>query len=87
MSPFFLSIINIHMKKILTQYLWIFVTIFLLLNLTITILPKKENRLDKLDEMIKKVEQKEIILTPTEKLLERKATENDWEEVDKETNK
>ena len=39
------------------------------------------------DEMIKKVEQKEIILTPTEKLLERKATEKDWEEVDKETNK
>lgn len=75
------------MKKILTQYLWIFVTIFLLLNLTITILPKEENRLDKLDEMIKKVEQKEIILTPTEKLLERKATEKDWEEVDKETNK
>jgi len=75
------------MKKILTQYLWIFVTIFLLLNLTITILPKEENRLDKLDEMIKKVEQKEIILTPTEKLLEQKATEKDWEEVDKETNK
>jgi preprotein translocase subunit SecG len=75
------------MKKILTQYLWIFVTIFLLLNLTIFILPKEENRLDKLDEMIKKVEQKEIILTPTEKLLEQKATEKDWEEVDKETNK
>jgi preprotein translocase subunit SecG len=75
------------MKKILTQYLWIFVTIFLLLNLTIIILPKEENRLDKLDEMIKKVEQKEIILTPTEKLLEQKATEKDWEEVDKETNK
>ena len=74
------------MKKILTQYLWIFVTIFLLLNLTIIITPEK-NRLDKLDEMIKKVEQKKIILTPTEKLLERKATEEDWEEVDKETNK
>ena len=74
------------MKKILTQYLWIFVTIFLLLNLTITITPKK-NSLDKMFDMIKEVEQKKIILTPTEILLERKTTEKDWEEVDNNSTK
>jgi hypothetical protein len=74
------------MKKILTQYLWIFVTIFLLLNLTITITPKK-NSLDKMFNMIEDVEQKKKILTQTEKELEKLATERDWEQVDKDTTK
>tara|TARA_R110000822_G_scaffold23969_9_gene73420 strand:+ start:90 stop:314 length:225 start_codon:yes stop_codon:yes gene_type:complete len=74
------------MKKILTQYLWLFVTIFLLLNLTITITPKK-NSLDKMFNMIEDVEQKKKILTQTEKELEKLATERDWEQVDKDTTK
>jgi len=74
------------MKKILTQYLWIFVTIFLLLNLTITITPKK-NSLDKMFDMIEDVEQKKKILTQTERELEKLATERDWEQVDKDTTK
>ena len=74
------------MKKILTQYLWIFVTIFLLLNLTITITPKK-NSLDKMFDMIEDVEQKKKILTQTEIELEKLATERDWEQVDKDTTK
>jgi preprotein translocase subunit SecG len=74
------------MKKILTQYLWIFVTIFLLLNLTITITPKK-NSLDKMFNMIEDVEQKKKILTHKEIELEKLATEKDWEEVDKDSNK
>ena len=74
------------MKKILTQYLWLFVTIFLLLNLTITITPKK-NSLDKMFNMIEDVEQKKKILTQTERELEKLATERDWEQVDKDTTK
>ena len=74
------------MKKILTQYLWIFVTIFLLLNLTITITPKK-NSLDKMFNMIEDVEKRKKILTQTEKELEKLATERDWEQVDKDTTK
>ena len=38
-------------------------------------------------DMIKEVEQKKIILTPTEILLERKTTEKDWEEVDNNSTK
>ena len=47
----------------------------------------KTNVLEELEEKIKKVEQKEIILTENEKQLEKKATEKDWQEVDKATDK
>ena len=47
----------------------------------------KPNVLEELEEKIKKVEQKEIILTEREKQLERQATEKEWQEVDKQTDK
>ena len=47
----------------------------------------KQNVLEELEEMIKKVEQKEIILTEHEKELEKKATEKEWQEVDNSTDK
>ena len=45
------------------------------------------NVLEELEEKIKKVEQKEIVLTETEKQLEKQATEKEWQEVDKQTDK
>ena len=48
---------------------------------------QKPNPLEKIEEKIKKVKENEIVLTPTEKELEKKATEKEWEEVDKESNK
>ena len=47
----------------------------------------KTNVLEELEEKIKKVEQKEIILTEHEKELEKKATEKEWQEVDNSTDK
>jgi len=47
----------------------------------------KTNVLEELEEKIKKVQEKEIILTENEKELEKKATEKDWQEVDKATDK
>ena len=47
----------------------------------------KQNVLEELEEKIKKVEQKDIILTENEKELEKKATEKDWQEVDNSTDK
>ena len=47
----------------------------------------KQNVLEELEEKIKKVQEKEIILTENEKELEKKATEKDWQEVDKATDK
>ena len=48
---------------------------------------QKPNPLEKIEEKIKKVKEKEIVLTPTEKELEKKATEKEWQEVDKQTDK
>ena len=47
----------------------------------------KQNVLEELEEKIKKVEQKEIILTENEKQLEKKANEKDWAEIDKQLEK
>ena len=61
------------MKKILKQYLYIFLTVLLLLSVTLI--------------LSKKVEQKEIVLTPKEKELEQQATEKEWKEVDNNSTK
>ena len=49
--------------------------------------PSKKNRLEFIEEEIKKVQTQQKILTDKEKELEKIATEKDWEEVDKDTNK
>ena len=49
--------------------------------------PSKKNRLEFIEEEIKKVQTQQKILTDKEKELEKLATEKDWEEVDKETDK
>ena len=75
------------MKKILKQYLYIFLTVLLLLSVTLILSNKQPNPLEELEEKIKKVEQKEIVLTPKEKELEKEATEKEWKEVDNNTTK
>jgi len=75
------------MKKILTQYLWIFVTVLILTVISISLLPDKKNRLEFIEERIKDVEKGKKILTQTEKELQKLATERDWEQVDKDTTK
>jgi len=83
----FLYLINTTMKKILKQYLYIFLTVLLLLSVTLILSNNEPNPLVELEEKIKKVEQKEIVLTPNEKKLEKEANEKDWNEVDKNTTK
>jgi len=46
--------------------------------------PDKKNRLEFIDEKIKRVQEHKEILTEKEKELEKLATEKEWEEVDKE---
>ena len=75
------------MKKILTQYLWIFVTLLILTVISISLFPDKKNRLEFIEERIKDVEKKKKILTQTEKELEKLATERDWQQVDKDKTK
>ena len=75
------------MKKILTQYLWTFLIVLILTVISISLFPEKKNRLEFIDEEIKKVQEKKKILTQKEIELEKLATEKDWEQVDKDKDK
>ena len=75
------------MKDTLKQYLWIFSITAGLLTAAILLFPDKKNRLEFIEEEIRKVQEGQKVLTQTEKELEKLATEKDWEEVDKDTNK
>ena len=72
------------MKDVLKQYLWIFSVTAGLLTAALLLLPDKKNRLEFIEEEIKKVQTQQKILTQKEKELERLATEKDWAEVDDE---
>ena len=75
------------MKKVLIEYLWIFSITAALLLVALLLLPEKKNRLEFIEEEINKVQAQQKILTEKEKELEKLATEKEWAEVDKETNK
>jgi hypothetical protein len=75
------------MKKILLQYFWIYLIGFVILTVFVLTLPKNKNRLDFIEEEIKKVQEKKKILTIKEKELEKLATDKEWDEVDKDTTK
>ena len=79
--------LNKYMKKILTQYFWIFLVAVSILYLAIVFFPEKKNRLEFIEDEIKKVQEKKKVLTNKEKELEKLATEKDWEQVDKDTTK
>ena len=49
--------------------------------------PQPINPLDNIEKRMDKVEEKSLVLTENEKELEKKATEKEWEEVDKDANK
>ena len=69
------------------QYIAIFYVATCLAILMNFMWTTKKNQLEFIEEEIKKVETKQRILTEKEKELEKLATEKDWEEVDKDTNK
>ena len=72
------------MKKVLIEYFWIFSITAGILTVALLLFPEKKNRLEFIEEEIKKVQNQQKILTEKEKELEKLATEKDWEEVDKE---
>ena len=72
------------MKKVLIEYFWIFSITAGILTVALLLFPEKKNRLEFIEEEIKKVQTQQKILTQKEKELERLATEKDWAEVDDE---
>ena len=69
------------------QYIAIFYVAICLGILMYFMWPTKKNQLEFIEEEIRKVETKQKILTEKEKQLEKLATEKDWAEVDKDSNK
>ena len=75
------------MKDVLKQYLWIFSITAGILTVALLLFPEKKNRLEFIEEEIKRVQNQQKILTQREKELEQMANEKDWAEVDNDTNK
>ena len=75
------------MKKILIEYLWIFSITAAILLVALLLFPEKKNRLEYIEERMDSLERQKTVLTEKEKELEKLATEKEWEEIDKETNK
>ena len=75
------------MKASTKKYISIFYVVVLLGILMYFMWPTKKNQLEFIEEELKKVETKQRILTDKEKELEKLATEKDWKEVDKDSNK
>ena len=73
--------------KIVKQYAWILSVLTAIILAAVLLFPNEKNRLEFIEEEIKKVQTQQKILTDKEKELEKLATEKDWEEVDKDTNK
>jgi len=64
-----------------------FIGVIFIILLLIAFWPSKKNQLEYIEERIKQVEEKKKVLTQTEIELEKLATEKDWEQVDKDSNK
>jgi short subunit fatty acids transporter len=75
------------MKKTLAQYLVVFLIFLTLVVVMLMIAPKKQNQLEFIEKRIDDIQAQREILTEKEKELERLATEKEWEEVDKGTDK
>ena len=73
--------------KIVKQYAWILSVLTAIILAAVLLFPNEKNRLEFIEEEIEKVQTQQKILTDKEKELEKLATEKDWEEVDKDTNK
>ena len=71
------------MKKVLTNYLWIFSITAAILLLALLTFPVKENPLDKVEERLNEASQKESVLTENEKKLKQESQTKEWEEIDK----
>ena len=83
----FLFLLNTNMKNLINQYFWIIAVTSAVLLVGALTFPDKKNRLEFIEERMNEVEEQRKVLTEKEKELERLATEKEWEEVDKNSDK
>ena len=75
------------MTKFVLKYFYLLILGFILILVGTALWPTKQNQLEFLEQRIDDIQNKREVLTEQEKRLEKIATEKDWEEVDKDTNK
>jgi F0F1-type ATP synthase membrane subunit b/b' len=73
--------------KILKQYSWIISILVAIILVAIMLMPSKKNQLEFIEQRIDDIQNQREVLTEKEKELEKLATEKEWEEVDKDSNK
>ena len=73
--------------KIVKQYAWIISVLAAIILVSLLLFPNEKNRLEYIEDRMEEVQEKRKILTDKEKELEKLATEKEWEEVDKDSNK
>ena len=71
----------------LKQYAWIISILVAIILVALLLFPDKKNRLEYIEDRINDVQEQRKVLTDKEKELEKLATEKEWEEVDKDSNK
>ena len=73
--------------KIVKQYACIISILAAIILVSLLLFPSEKNRLEYIEERMDSLEREQSILTEKEKELEKLATEKEWEEVDKDSNK
>lgn len=74
-------------EEMLIQYVWIIVIGLFLIVAGVYLYPTDKNKLDFIEEKLEQVQKEKEVLTQKEQELKNLATEKEWEEVDKESNK
>ena len=74
-------------KKMIIQFAWLFGLLTFIATIAIITAPDKLNRLDYIEKRMDDIQEQREILTEKEKILEKLATEKDWEEVDNDNSK
>jgi len=85
----FFGLINKNMKTPFKELLGILIigAFITILALSLKHLQKEPSPLENIEKKLDEAAKKDSVLTTTEKELEQKATEKEWEEVDKQTDK
>ena len=75
------------MTNFILKYFYILILGFILIMVGAVLYPTKQNQLEFIEQRIDDIQNQREVLTEKERELERIATEKEWKEVDKNTNK
>ena len=75
------------MTNFILKYFYLLILGFILILVGAVLYPTTQNQLEFIEQRMDNIQNQREVLTEKEKELERLATEKEWEEVDKDTNK